>query len=322
MAGALFWGEQEMVLLRLGIVPLTKEDQARLALALPRLIAEDSSLSIRTGADGTAMIGAASEDQLDWVVNQLVHRFGVEAAITNAEIAYKETLTRPAEGESRYAKQSGGRGEYAHVKLRVEPGDAGSGCVFENAIVGGAIPQQMIPAVEAGVDDVIDCGVVAGYPIDDIRVTVYDGSYHDVDSSEAAFRIAARLAFVDGARRARPIVLEPIMRVSVVTPSAYESRVADGLRLRGAVLPSSSEPTDAAGTMTISTVVPLSQTFGYARDLTARTDRQGTFTMVFSHYAPASFGADEDDRAAGVPAPRRPRMPPRILRAAMPEPCE
>jgi elongation factor G len=309
-----------MVLLWLGIDPQTNEDQERLGAALQRLLAGDSSLAVKTSADGTVMIGAASEDQLDSAVNQLVHRFGVEAAIKNIDIAYKETVTRAAEGESKYAVQSGGRGQYAHVKIRVEPSENGSGCVFENAIVGGAVPHRMIGAVEEAIDEVIDRGVLVGYPMDDIRVTVYDGSYHDVDSSEAAFKIAGRLAFVEAARRAKPILLEPIMNVSVVVPPEYGGRVIDGLHTRGAGFQLFSEKVLGAGTMTISTLVPLSQMFGYAWVLRARTAGQGTFTMTFSHYAPAILSEDDGDRAADVRAPLRPRTPPLILRASVPEP--
>jgi elongation factor G len=309
-----------MVLLWLGIDPQTKQDQERLGVALQRLLADDSSLAVKTGADGAVMIGAASEERLDSAVNQLVHRFGVEAAIKNIEIAYKETVTRAAEGESKYARQSGGRGQYAHVKIRVEPGETGSGCVFENAIVGGTIPTRMIPAIEEAIDEVIDRGVLAGYPLDDVRVTVYDGSYHDVDSSEAAFKVAGRLAFVEAAHRAKPILLEPIMRVSVVAPPEYRGRVIDGLRARGAASQLFSEEVVGTGTMTTSTFVLLSQMFGYGRDLRARTDRQGTFTLVFSHYAPAILSEDDGDRASDVRVPLRPRTPPLILRASVPEP--
>jgi elongation factor G len=284
-------------------------------------VADDSSLAVKTSDDGTTMIGAASEDQLDTAVNQLVHRFGVDATIRNIEIAYKETVTRAAEGESKYAMHSDGHGRYAHVKVRVEPGGTGSGCVFENTILGTAIPGEMLVAVTEAILEVIAKGVCAGYPIDDVRVTVCDGSYHTIDSSHAAFRTVGRLAFVEAVRRAKPVLLEPIMSLSVVAPLEYQRRVIDGLRARGAAsFQVSGTKIAGAGMITISTYAPLSQMFGYARDLGARTDRLGTFTMTFSHYAPAIMSEDDGDRAADVTAPLRPRTPPLILRASVPEP--
>jgi elongation factor G len=266
------------------------------------------------------MIGAPSEDQLEAVVDQLARRFNVAADVKSLEIAYKETLTRAAQGESTYVKQSGGRGHYAHVKLRVEPREPGSGCVFENAILGGAIPEHMITSIEEGVDEIIDRGVVAGYPVDDVGVTVSDGSYHDIDSSEEAFKMAGRLAFIDAARWAKPILLEPIMTVSVVTPFRYESRVMDWLRPCRAGFQMYSETIDPGEMLSISILAPLSQMFGYGAELRARTDHQGTVTMTFSHYAPAILSDDDGDRAADVTAPLHPRTPPLILRASVPEP--
>jgi elongation factor G len=283
-------------------------------------MADDRTLAVKSSADDAVMIGAPSEDHLEAAVNQLVRRFGVQAAVKSLEIAYKETLTRTAHGESTYVKQSGGRGHYAHVKLRVEPREPGSGCVFDNAIVGGAIPDRMITAIEEGVDEVIDRGIIAGYPMDDVAVTVSDGSYHDIDSSEAAFKMAGRLAFIDAARRAKPILLEPIMTVSVVTPFRYESRVMDWLRPRRAGFQMYGEAIDASEMLSISILAPLSQMFGCGAELRARTDQQGTVTMTFSHYAPAILSEDDGDRSADVTAPLRPRTPPLILRAAVPEP--
>ena len=267
------------------------------------------------------MLGTPDEDQLEAVVDKLVRRFGVQAAVKSLEIAYKETLTQVAEGESKYAMLSGGSSQYAHVKLRVGPREPGSGCVFESmiAILGDAIPERMIPSVEEGVAEAIDSGVLAGYPIDDVHVTVYDGSY-DVDSSEAAFKIAGRLAFIDAARRAKPILLEPMMTVSVVTPFRYESRVVDWLRPRRAGFQMYREAIDASEMLSISILAPLSQMLGYGAQLRERTYHQGTITMTFSHYAPAIFSEDDGDRAADVTAPLHPRTPPLILRAAVPEP--
>ena len=309
-----------MILLWLCIEPHTDGDHKKLGVALQHLMADDPTLAVKSGAAGTVMVGAPGEDQLEAAVVQLVRRFGVEAAVRGLEIAYKETVTQAAVGESKYARQSGGRGQYAHVKVRVAPGEPGSGCVFESAILGGAIPERMIASVEEGIDDAIDRGVLAGYPLDDIHVTVYDGSYHDINSSVAAFKIAGGLAFIDAARRAKPILLEPIMNVSVTTPRQYDNLVIDGLRARGAGFQSFSEEDAESLMMIVSTSVPLSHMFGYGAELNARTEGQATFTMTFSHYAPAILSEDDGDRAADVTAPLRPRTPPRILRASVPEP--
>jgi elongation factor G len=310
-----------MILLWLAIEPHTDRDQEKLGLALQQLLADNPLLAVKSRAYGIVMLGASDEDQLAAVADQLVRRFGVGAAVKSLEIAYKETLTRPADGESEYAVQLDGRRQYAHVKLRVEPGAPGSGCVFkfDNAILGDAIPERMIPSVEEVIAEGIDRGVLAGYPIDDVHVAVYDGSYDDVDSSEAAFTIAGRLAFIDAARRAKPILIEPIMIVSVVTPFRYQSRVMDWLRPRRAGFLMNAKAIDASDTLSITILAPLSQLFGFRAELRARA-AEGTVTMAFSHYAPAAFSEDDGDRAADVTAPLHPRTPPLILRAAVPEP--
>ena len=286
-----------MVLIWLGIDPRTDVDRKALALALPQVMAEDPSLVIKSSANGMVTIGASSEDQLETAVNQLVHRFGVEADVSDIHIAYKEAVTRAAEGEWKLLAPPRPDGHpYAHVRIRVEPGETGSGRVFENAIAGGAIPERMIASVKEGVDEILDRGVLAGHPIDDVRVTLCAGSYHDVESSEAAFRMAGRLAFVEAANCAKPILLEPIMSVTVVTPFRYESRVMDWLRPRRAGFHMFSEAIDASDMLSISILAPLSQMFGYGAELRARTVGQGTFTMTFSHYAPAILSEDDGDR--------------------------
>jgi elongation factor G len=308
-----------MVLLWLGLVPHSQADMENLRRGLARVTADDPSLAVKSASNSAVTIGAASEEQLDAVVDVLVHGFGVEAAINRIEVAYKEGLTAAAEGEAKYVTQSGGRGQYAHVKLRVEPGETGSGYVFEDAVA-GAVPQRMIPSVDEGIREGLDRGVLAGYPIDDVRVTVYDGSYHEVDSSEAAFKLAGVLAFRDAARNARPILLEPIMRVSVTVPLEYARRVTDELRKRQSAFQSFHEEVVGTETVTTSMLVPLSQMFAYGLDLRARTDGLGTFSMTFSHYAPAILSGDDGDREADVTAPLRPHTPLRTLRASVPEP--
>jgi elongation factor G len=310
-----------MVLLWLGVEPHTRRDQEKLGIALQRMMADDPSLAMRTDVDGTTMVGVSSEEHLYAVVNQLVDRFDVDAAVRDVQIAYKETVTRAAQGEFKYIKHSGGRGQYAHVQVRIEPGEPGSGCVFENAIIGGAIPAPMIPSVKEAVDEVLQRGILAGYPIDDVNVTLYDGSYHEQDSSEAAFKIAGNLACAAAVRRAKPILLEPIMNVSVTIPTMRERLVVDSLRTRGAAgFQESAEIVAGLSTTTLSTFVPLSQMFGYSDELRVHSEGLGTFTMTFSHYAPAILSEDDGDRAADVTAPLRPRTPPLVLGASVPEP--
>lgn len=316
-------GEPAMILLWLGIEPHSSADREKLGFALQHLLADEPSLAVKSSPDGIVMLGAPGDAQLDAAVIQLVDRFGIEAAVRAIEIAYKETLTQPADGESRHIVRSAGRGEYAHVKLRIEPGEPGSGRVFENAVIGGAIPESMLPFIADGVDEVMDRGVLAGYPMDDLRVTVHDGSYHPVDSSAEAFRIAGRQAFLSAVRRAKPILLEPIMNVSVITPSEYERDVIDGLRMRRAAgFQGHREQAPHSANINISTWLPLSQTFGFGADLRRRTHSHGTFMMAFSHYAPALLSEDDGDRAAEVTVPRRPSRPPLILRASVPEPFD
>jgi elongation factor G len=310
-----------VILFWLGIE--TFSDEERLGRALQQLVADDSSLAVRSGADGTVMLGAPDEDRLQAAVLQLVQRFGVKAAVRRPEVANKLTVTRAAEGEWQYAVQPGRRGQYTNVKVRVEKGEPGSGCVVkcEKAIVGDAIPERVIRSVEEGIAE-IDRGVVAmdGVRVSVVRVSMYDGSYDDMESSEGEFKIAARLAFIEALRCAKPILIEPIMTVSVVTPPHHESRVRDALRARGAGVQSFGEEDAENPMLIISALVPLSHMFGFGAELNARTWGAGTFTMTFSHYAPAVLSEDDGDRAADVTAPLRPRTPPLILRAAVPEP--
>jgi elongation factor G len=315
-----------MILLWLRIEPKSKADQEKLGRGLQMMMAGEPSTAVRTAPDGTVMLGATSEAHLEALVDRLAREFCVEAAVSRPEIAYKEALTVSAAGDAKWAKRSGGRGQYAHVTIRVEPGQQGSGFVFENAIFSGAIPEEFVPAIREGIAETLDRGVLAGYPIDDVHVTLYDGSYHEVDSSAAAFKIAGGLAFVQAAKKGHPVLLEPFMHVSITVPRGLKSRVNDALEARRGeqflLNDGRSESGDPglARRVTITAELPLSQLFGFDFELRRRTEGLATCSMQFSHYGPATTAGDDGDRAATVMEPRRPRTPLRTRSAAVPEP--
>jgi elongation factor G len=307
-----------MVLLWLGIRPKTADDTEKLGRGLAALTAADPTYAAKTAADGIVLLGADSEERLEAAIRRLVDEFHVEAAVTGVEIDYKEALTRTASGEAKYTRQSGGRGQYGHVRIYVEPGDPGSGFVFENVILGGAIPAEFVEPIADGVREARGRGVLAGYPIEDVRVTLYDGSYHDVDSSPEAFKAAAAQAFVDAAKKAHPVLLEPVMVVMAIVPEEYASRIAAMLKNRRGVLLGG-----AAGEWpTISAQVPLSETFGLESELRARTAGRGLYHVRFLRYQPAARLEDDGDRDTPVREPKHPRTPPHVLRAAVPEPID
>ena len=223
------------------------------------------------------------ELHLEIIVYRLKREFGVEASVGKPQVAYKETLTRPADGEMKYAKQTGGRGQYGHAKIHVFPGEPGTGYVFENEVTQGAIPKEFIKPIDEGIKGALTRGVLAGYPIDDVRVVLYDGSYHDVDSSEMAFKIAGSMVFKKAAEMAKPVLLEPIMSVEVVTPEDYMGDVIGDLSgRRGRV-----EGLEARGSsQVVRGQVPLSEMFGYSTDLRSRTQGRATYTMQFNSYQP------------------------------------
>jgi len=304
-------------LLSLTIQPMTPADLEKLERGLTRLKAEDPTIRVRGDQDGVVLSGM-SELHLEIIVDRLKREFGVEAQMGEPQVAYKETLTRPADGEMKYARQTGGRGHYAHCKVRVHPGEPGSGCLFKNEIVVGAIPEHFIDSINEGIREALPRGVLAGYPIDDVRIELYDGSYHDVDSSEMAFKIAGAMAFMDAAKNARPMLLEPIMRVEVVVPREYASDVIDNLaRRRGRI----QSREDRGDTQIAAARVPLSEMFGYASDLRSRTQGRATYTMQFDRYE--QCGSDErgDSSAhSGVRTPRKPGPTLRRAHVVLPEP--
>ncbi|MBN1335715.1 MAG: elongation factor G [Deltaproteobacteria bacterium] len=285
--------------IHLAVEPASREDEERLALVLPRLLVEDPTFHAETSAEsGQVILSGMGELHLEIIKDRLAREFGVNARFGRPEVAYRETFRSAAQGEGKYKRQSGGRGQYGHAVIRVEPGDPGSGFVFEDAITGGVIPREYIRPVQAGIEDALGRGVLAGFPVVDVKVVLIDGSYHEVDSSEIAFTIAGSMAFQDAARRADPVVLEPVMRIEVTTPEEYMGAVvADLTSRRGNV-----QKMETRGNVrVIGAGVPLAAMFGYATDLRSLTQGRATFHMHFDHYAPAPAGVSQEiiDRARG-----------------------
>ncbi len=266
------------------IEPKTKADQERLGQSLSRLAMEDPSFRVGTNEEtGQTIISGMGELHLEVIVTRLIREFQVQAGVGKPQVAYKETIQRSRRGEGRFVKQSGGRGQYGHVVLTVEPAEKGSGVVIESKIVGGVIPKDYIPAVGKGIREAAETGIVAGYPVVDVKVTLLDGSYHEVDSSEMAFKIAGSMGFRETCRLADPIILEPIMKVEVVTPEEFMGEViGDANSRRGKV-----QQIEARNrTQVIDVLVPLAEMFGYATDLRSISQGRATYTMQFSHYNP------------------------------------
>jgi elongation factor G len=276
----------------LAIEPKTKGDQEKLGIGLQKLMAEDPTFRVKTDEQtGQVVISGMGELHLEIIVDRLKREFSVEASVGKPQVAYKETLTRPSEGEMRYAKQTGGRGQFAEVRIRLFPGEPGTGYIFENEIVGGSIPKEYIKPVDEGIKEALTRGVLAGYPIDDVRIELYDGKHHEVDSSEMAFKIAGSMAFQDAAKKAKPVLLEPIMRVEVVVPKDYLGDVMGDLAGRRGRIQSQE---DRGGTQIINARVPLSEMFGYATDLRSRTQGRATYSMHFDRYEQAPSNVSEE----------------------------
>jgi len=264
------------------IEPKTKADQEKLGLSMRRLAQEDPTFKIKGDQEtGETIISGMGELHLEILVDRMKREFSVEANIGRPQVAYKETILSLSEAEGKYIRQSGGRGQYGHVWLKVNPLGRGKGSIFVNKIKGGIIPQEFIPAVEKGVKEAIDKGVLAGYPITDVEVTLYDGSFHEVDSSEVAFKIAASIAFQEAAKRAKPALLEPIMKLQVITPMEFLGDVTGDLNAKRGKIEAIS---DRANIKVIDVKVPLAEMFGYATTLRSMTQGRGSFTMEFSRY--------------------------------------
>jgi elongation factor G len=269
----------------LAIEPKTKSDQEKLGLGLQKLMAEDPTFRVRTDNEtGQVVISGMGELHLEIIVDRLKREFGVDASVGAPQVAYKETITKEAEGEGRYVKQTGGRGQYGHAKIRISPREPGEGYLFENNIVGGAIPKEFIKPIDQGIQEAMTTGVLAGYPIDDVKIDLYDGSFHDVDSNEMAFKIAGSMAFKDAAKKAGPILLEPVMRVEVTVPEEYMGDVIGDITSRRGHLQSMDT---RGGSQIINARVPLSEMFGYATDLRSRTQGRASYSMHFDRYEPA-----------------------------------
>jgi len=270
------------------VEPKTKADQEKMGLALNRLAAEDPSFRVRTDEEsGQTIIAGMGELHLDIIVDRMKREFNVEANVGKPQVAYRETIRKVCEeSEGKFVKQSGGRGQYGHVVLKIEPQEPGKGFEFVDAIKGGTVPREYIPAVEKGVRDTLTSGVMAGYPVVDVKVTLFFGSYHDVDSNENAFRMAASMAFKDGCRKASPVILEPMMAVEVETPEDYAGTVMGDLSSRRGMVQGMDEIAGGGGKI-IKAEVPLSEMFGYATSLRSSTQGRATYTMEFKHYAEA-----------------------------------
>ena len=268
--------------IRVAIEPKTKAGQEKMTMGLIKLAEEDPTFKTYTDEEtGQTIIAGMGELHLEIIVDRLLREFKVEANVGAPQVAYKETIKKAVDQDTKYARQSGGKGQYGHVKIHVEPNESGKGYEFVNAIVGGAVPKEYIPAVDAGIQGAMNAGVVAGFPVVDVKVTLYDGSYHEVDSSEMAFKIAGSMAFKEACRKADPTLLEPIMKVSVIVPDEYMGDVMGDLNSRrGQIIQLEARP----GAQQIDAYVPLAEMFGYATDLRSRTQGRGQYTMEPSHY--------------------------------------
>jgi elongation factor G len=280
------------------IEPKTKADQEKMGIALSKLAQEDPSFRVHTDEEsGQTIISGMGELHLEIIVDRMKREFKVEANVGAPQVAYRETIRTLVEQEGKFVRQSGGRGQFGHVWLRIEPQEAGTGYEFVNEIVGGVVPKEYIPAVDKGIQEQMENGVIAGYPVVDVKVTLYDGSYHEVDSSEMAFKIAGSMGFKEGAKKAKPVLLEPIMKVEVVTPEEYMGDVMGDLnRRRGLV----SGMDDSPSGKVIRAEVPLAEMFGYATDLRSATQGRATYSMEFEKYneAPANIAEEVIKKAS------------------------
>ncbi|TNC94188.1 MAG: elongation factor G [Gallionellaceae bacterium] len=272
--------------IHVAVEPKTKVDQEKMGIALGRLAAEDPSFRIRTDEEsGQTIMSGMGELHLEILVDRMKREFGVEANVGAPQVAYREAIRKPVEVEGKYAKQTGGRGQFGHVWIKMEPNETGKGFEFIDAIKGGTVPREFIPAVEKGLRESLPSGVLAGFPVVDVKVTLFDGSYHDVDSNENAFKMAASMAFKDGMRKASPVLLEPMMSVEVETPEDYTGTVMGDLSSRRGMVQGMDDM--IGGGKTVKAEVPLSEMFGYSTSLRSATQGRATYTMEFKHYTEA-----------------------------------
>jgi elongation factor G len=285
--------------IQLAVEPKTKADQEKMGMAIQKLAQEDPTFRVNTDPDtGQTILSGMGELHLEIIVDRMMREFGVGANVGKPQVAYRETIRKKAQAEGRFVKQTGGHGQYGHVKIRIEPLPSGSGFAFENEIFGGSIPKEFIGPAEAGMREALEGGVLAGYPMSDVKVSLYDGSYHDVDSSEMAFKIAGSIALKEAARRAGPVLLEPIMAVEVVVPEEYMGDVIGDINSRRGRI----EGMELRGTtQIIKSRAPLSEMFGYATELRSRTQGRGSFTMHFGKYeeVPAALAEEIVSKVQG-----------------------
>jgi len=283
------------------VEPKSKADQDKMGVALQRLQMEDPSFTVRSDEEtAQTIMGGMGELHLEILVDRMLREFKVEANVGKPQVAYRETITQTVEAEGKYVRQTGGKGQYGHCWLRLIPQEPGTGFSFENVIVGGAIPKEFVKPIEKGIVEAMEGGILAGYPMVDIRVEVTDGSYHDVDSSEMAFKIAGSMGFKDGAAKAKPVLLEPIMKVEVTTPDESMGDVIGDLNSRRGKIQGMNS---VAGAQVIDAFVPLATMFGYATDLRSKTQGRATYSMHFGHYAqvPTSIAETIVSKAKGTP---------------------
>jgi elongation factor G len=268
--------------IEVAIEPKTKAGQEKMGIGLQKLAEEDPTFKTYTNPDtGQTIIAGMGELHLEIIVDRLLREFKVEANVGKPQVSYKETVTGKADVDVKYARQSGGKGQYGHVKITMEPQEPGQGITFVNAIVGGVIPKEYIPAVEAGIKGAAENGILAGYPVIDFKVTLYDGSYHEVDSSEMAFKIAGSMAFKQAMEKASPVLLEPYMKVEITTPEEYLGDVMGDVNSRRGRIEGFS---DRLGIKVVDAYVPLSEMFGYATTLRSLTQGRASYSMEFHHY--------------------------------------
>jgi elongation factor G len=268
------------------VEPKTKADQEKMGVALGRLAQEDPSFRVHTDEEsGQTIISGMGELHLEILVDRMKREFSVEANVGKPQVAYREAIKKKVEVEGKFIKQSGGKGQYGHVWLRLEPNEAGKGYEFVDAIKGGTVPREYIPAVQKGVADSLTNGVLAGYPVVDVKVTLTDGSYHEVDSSEQAFKMAGSIAFKDGMRKATPVLLEPMMAVEVETPEDFMGNVVGDLSSRRGMIQGMED--QVGGIKVVKAEVPLAEMFGYSTTLRSMSQGRATYTMEFKHYSEA-----------------------------------
>jgi elongation factor G len=273
------------------IEPKTKADQEKLSQSLVKLAQEDPSFTVAVNEDtGQTIISGMGELHLEIIVDRLLREFKVGANVGKPQVAYKETIKTGSKAEGKFVRQTGGRGQFGHVYVELEPLERGAGFLFESKIVGGSVPREYFNAIEKGMKEATDAGVLAGYPVVDVKATLFDGSYHEVDSSEMAFKIAGSIAFKEAAKKGRPVLLEPVMNVEVVTPEEYMGDVIGDLNARRGRIKSMEKRGKA---QVIKARVPLSDMFGYATDLRSKTQGRATYTMQFSHYEDVPKGISD-----------------------------